>query len=184
MRLRSTALVVALAVCATAVPAGCSTGPKAVPDACPRRWGGEGVGGWVPAAADVDGAGESLVPGSPVRALICAYPGSNTDPGGERLAGSRTLTDQVAVMARDLAYLPVTSGEPSMDCTDMGGPMTNYLVRFAYADGSALWVGSAEEVNSCVATTNGTVRTRSYVGEALTAAYREGTWRSPWPYDG
>ncbi len=37
--------------------------------------------------------------------------------------------------------------------------MTNYLVRFAYADGSALWVGSAEEVNSCVTTTNGTVRT-------------------------
>ncbi|WP_169988144.1 hypothetical protein [Microbispora sp. H10836] len=122
MRLRSTALVVALAVCATAVPAGCSTGPEAVPDACPRRWGGEGVGGWVPAAADVDGAGESLVPGSPVRALICAYPGSNTDPGGERLAGSRTLTDQVAVMARDLAYLPVTSGEPSRRDDERHGP--------------------------------------------------------------
>ncbi|MEU8178116.1 hypothetical protein AB0C14_35055 [Microbispora hainanensis] len=176
-------LVAAVAVCAGAVLAGCAAEPMAVPDACPQRWGGEGVGGWVPAAVDVDGADESLVPGAPVRALICAYPGTNTDPGGEPLGGSRTLTDQAAVMARDLAYLPVTSGKADGLCTLMGGPMTNYLVRFAYADGSALWVGSAEEVNSCVTTTNGTVRTRSYVGKALTTAYREGTWRMQRPDD-
>ncbi|WP_169953411.1 hypothetical protein [Microbispora sp. H11081] len=182
-RLRRTTLVIVVAVCATAVLAACAPGPGRVPDACPQRWEGEGVGGWVPAAVDMDGADESLVPGAPVRALICAYPGVNTDPGGEALGGSRTLTDQAAAMARDLAYLPATAGEPSMACTDMGGPVTNYLVRFAYADGSALWVGSAEEVNSCVTTTNGTVRTRSYVGKALTAAYREGTWRVPRPDD-
>ncbi|MBX6381978.1 MAG: hypothetical protein IRZ07_03235 [Microbispora sp.] len=176
-------IFMAAALCAGAVLAGCAPRPGAVPDGCPGRWGGEGVGGWVPAAADVDGADESLVPGTPVRALICAYPGTNTDPGGERLGGSRTLTDQAAAMARDLAYLPVTSDEPSMTCTDMAGPMTNYLVRFAYADGSALWVGSAEEVNSCAGTTNGEVWTRSYVGKALTTAYREGTWRMPRPDD-
>ncbi|GLX10745.1 hypothetical protein [Microbispora sp. NBRC 16548] len=184
MRSRRTAvLVAAVAVCAGAVPAACAPEPRAVPDACPQRWGGEGIGGWVPAAVDVDGADETLVPGSPVRALICAYPGVNMDPGGERLAGSRTLTDQAAAMARDLAYLPVTTEDADGLCTAMGGPMTNYLVRFAYADGSALWVGSAEEVNSCVSTTNGTVRTRSYVGKALTAAYREGTWRISRPDD-
>ncbi|MGI5154772.1 hypothetical protein [Microbispora sp. CA-102843] len=178
MRLRRIVVAVA-ALWAGAVLAACSPGPRtAVPDACPPRWGGEGIGGWVPAAVDVDGADESLVPGSPVRALICAYPGVNMDPGGEPLGGSRTLTDQAAAMARDLASLPVTTGEGDHVCTLMGGPMTNYLVRFGYADGSALWVGSAEEVNSCVVTTNGTVRTRSYVGEALTAAYREGTWRT------
>ncbi|TQS22791.1 hypothetical protein [Microbispora sp. KK1-11] len=123
---RAAVLLVAVAMWAGAVPAACAPEPRAVPDACPQRWSGEGIGGWVPAAVDVDGADESLVPGSPVRALICAYPGVNMDPGGER---------------------------------------------------PALWVGSAEEVNSCVTTTNGTVRTRSYAGKALTAAYREGTWR-------
>jgi hypothetical protein len=177
IRMRVRSIFMAAALCAGAVLAGCAPEPKAVPDACPQRWGGEGIGAWVPDAVDVDGADESLVPGAPVRALICAYPGVNTDPGGERLGGSRTLTDQAAVMARDLAYLPVTTGRADGVCTQMGGPMTNYLVRFAYADGSALWVGSAEEANSCVTTTNGTVRTRSYVGKALTTAYREGTWR-------
>ncbi|MBE3015535.1 hypothetical protein IL992_41190 [Microbispora sp. NEAU-D428] len=184
MRSRRTAVLVAVvAVCAGAVLAACAAEPRAVPDACPQRWGGDGIGGWVPAAADVDGADESLVPGSPVRALICAYPGTNTDPGGEPLGGSRTLTDQAAAMARDLAYLPVSTEDVEGPCTAVGGPMTNYLVRFAYADGSALWVGSAEEVNSCAGTTNGTVRTRSYVGKALTTAYREGTWRLPRPED-
>ncbi|GIH65955.1 hypothetical protein [Microbispora siamensis] len=184
MRLRRTSVLIAVvAVCAGAVLAACAPDPRAVPDACPQRWGGDGIGGWVPAAADVDGADESLVPGSPVRALLCAYPGTNTDPGGEGLGGSRTLTDQAAAMARDLAYLPVSTEDVEGPCTAVGGPMTNYLVRFAYGDGSALWVGSAEEVNSCVATTNGTVRTRSYVGEALTTAYREGTWRLPRPED-
>ncbi|MEN3539741.1 hypothetical protein AAH991_31855 [Microbispora sp. ZYX-F-249] len=177
------AAVIALAGYAGFALAGHAGGSSATPDACPRQWEGEGIGGWVPAGPDVDGADESLVPGSPVRALICAYPGVNMDPGGERLGGSRRLTDQAAAMARDLAYLPVTTGETWGACTAMGGPMTNYLVRFAYADGSALWVGSAEEVNSCVATTNGEARTRSYVGKALTAAYREGTWRLPRPED-
>ncbi|MEU6414204.1 hypothetical protein [Microbispora sp. NPDC046933] len=176
-------IAVVVAVCAGAVLAACAPEPRAVPDACPQRWGGEGIGGWVPAAADVDGADESLVPGSPVRALICAYPGTNTDPGGERLGGSRTLTDQAVAMARDLAYLPVTTREVVHACTAVGGPMTNYLVRFAYPDGSALWVGSAEEVNSCAGTTNGTVGTPSYVGKALTTAYREGTWRMAGPDD-
>ncbi|WP_440104496.1 hypothetical protein [Streptosporangium sp. H16] len=54
--------------------------------------------------------------------------------------------------------------------------------RFAYPRGEALWVGSAEEVNSCVTTTNGTVGSRSYVGRDITAAYRTGTW-SPTPPD-
>ncbi|MBT2224995.1 hypothetical protein [Nonomuraea sp. NEAU-A123] len=51
------------------------------------------------------------------------------------------------------------------------------------ADGGALWVGSAEEPNGCVRTTNGTVGTRSYVGLSLTAAYRTGTWRLQRPDD-
>ncbi|MEV7808324.1 hypothetical protein AB0O28_35780 [Microbispora sp. NPDC088329] len=177
------AVVMAVAVCGGVALARHAGRSSAVPDACPRHWEDEGIGGWVPAGPDVDGADESLVPGSPVRALICAYPGVNTDPGGERLGGSRTLTDQAAAMARDLAYLPVTTGEVEHVCTLAGGPMTNYLVRFAYADGSALWVGSAEEVNSCVTTTNGEARTSSYVGTALTAAYRGGTWRMPRPDD-
>ncbi|GGO05570.1 hypothetical protein GCM10010116_10900 [Microbispora rosea subsp. aerata] len=66
VRVRS--IFVAAAVCAGAVLAACA--PTAVPDGCPGRWGGEGIGGWVPAAADVEGADESLVPGTPVRALI------------------------------------------------------------------------------------------------------------------
>ncbi|GGP84273.1 hypothetical protein GCM10010140_11610 [Streptosporangium pseudovulgare] len=148
-----------------------------MPASCPQQWGGEGIGGWVPAAADIDGADESLVPGSPVRALICAYPGDNAHPGGERLAGTRTLADQAGVMARDLAYLPVTDPPRGGPCTLMGGPMTNYLIRFAYPDGRALWVGSAEEVNSCATTTNGTVGSRSYVGPDIAAAYRTGAWK-------
>ncbi|MFF0246293.1 hypothetical protein [Streptosporangium sandarakinum] len=154
-----------------------ASGGPPVPASCPQRWGGEGIGGWVPAAADIDGADESLVPGSPVRALICAYPGDNMHPGGERLAGTRTLADQAGAMARDLGYLPVTDRPRGGPCTLMGGPMTNYLIRFAYPDGRALWVGSAEEVNSCVTTTNGTVGSRSYVGPGITAAYRTGVWK-------
>ncbi|GAB2469000.1 hypothetical protein GCM10027187_41360 [Streptosporangium sandarakinum] len=154
-----------------------------MPASCPQRWDGEGIGGWVPAAAGIDGADEVLVPGSPVQALICAYPGDNGHPGGERLAGTRTLTDQAGVMARDLAYLPVTDSPRGGPCTLIGGPMTNYLIRFAYPDGRALWVGSAEEVNSCVTTTNGTVGTRSYVGPGVTAAYRTGVWKPVRPDD-
>ncbi|WP_214106610.1 hypothetical protein [Acrocarpospora catenulata] len=100
-----------------------------VPSTCPQRWGGNDIGGWVPAAADIDGAAESLVPGSP------------------------------------------------------GGPMTNYLIRFAYPNGHALWVGSAEEVNHCVRTTNGTVGSNSYTGSAITTAYKDGIWRPVPPDD-
>ncbi|MFC4531509.1 hypothetical protein [Sphaerisporangium dianthi] len=174
----------AAGVCAGAVvlwgPAGAS---PPVPSTCPQRWGGDDIGGWVPAAADIDGVEESLVPGSPAQALICAYPGDNTHAGGERLAGSRTLTDQAAAMARDLAYLPVTTADTGRACTLMGGPMTNYLIRFAYPDGRALWVGSAEEINHCVRTTNGTAGTSAYTGPAITTAYKDGVWRPVPPED-
>ncbi|MEO3859113.1 hypothetical protein [Acrocarpospora sp. B8E8] len=143
--------------------------------ACPQEYGGGGAGGWVPAAADIDGVDDVLVPGQPVSATICAYPGTNTRMGRERLAGSRVVTDDVLAMARDLSYLPTTGD--SWDCTQMGGRMINYLIRFDYPGGEALWVGSAEEVNSCVATTNGTVSSRSYVGKAITAAHRTGNWK-------
>ncbi|GAA4575354.1 hypothetical protein GCM10023193_73730 [Planotetraspora kaengkrachanensis] len=150
-----------------------STGAApAAPKPCPKRWGGQ-IGGWVPAPPGVAGAGESLVPGAPVEAMICAYPGNNTNPGGEQLAGTRTLTETAGQLGRDLGYLPVGSSDGA--CTAMGGPMTNYLIRFTYADGRSLWVGTAEEVNHCVTTTNGTASSRSYVGDRITAAYRQGT---------
>jgi hypothetical protein len=158
-------------------PGGSTASVPAAPKSCPKRWGGDGAGGWVPAASDVAGAGDSLVPGDPVEALICAYPGDNTNPGAERLAGTRTLKDTAGQMARDLGYLPVGSSDNGA-CTAMGGPMTNYLIRFAYADGRSLWVGSAEEVNHCAMTTNGTASSRTYVGDRITAAYRKGTWKS------
>ncbi|MFG1941452.1 hypothetical protein [Nonomuraea sp. NPDC048826] len=154
-----------------------------VPSSCPQQWSGRAPGGWVPAAAGIGGVEESLVPGDPIQALICAYPGDNTRPGGERLAGSRTLTDQARAMARDLSYLPVTATAAKPLCTLMGGPMTNYLIRFAYPNGEALWVGTAEEVNSCVQTTNGTALTNSYVGKGITAAYQKGIWRLVQPED-
>ncbi|MER5998140.1 hypothetical protein ABT120_06180 [Nonomuraea angiospora] len=99
------------------------------------------------------------------------------------------MTDQAKSMAYDLGYLPVTTDRVEKMCTLVGGLATNYLIRFAYPDGQALWVGSAEEVNSCVTTTNGTVVSNSYVGPSITAAYRTGTWallwtrrrRRPWP---
>ncbi|RCG31792.1 hypothetical protein DQ384_09690 [Sphaerisporangium album] len=174
----------AAGVCTAAVVLSGSAGDSPpVPSTCPQRWGSGDIGGWVPAAADIEGVEESLVPGSPVRALICAYPGDNTRPGGERLAGSRTLTDQTAAMARDLAYLPVATPDVGRMCTQMGGAMTNYLIRFAYPDGRALWVGSAEEVNHCVRTTNGTATSNSYAGPALTTAYKHGVWRPVPPDD-
>ncbi|MFB4280922.1 hypothetical protein ACBJ59_36925 [Nonomuraea sp. MTCD27] len=132
----------------------------------------------MPAPSGLDGAADSLVPGSPVSALICAYPG-NTRSGG--LAGSRTLTGQARAMAHDLGYLPVGTDGAEIACTLMAGPATNYLVRFAYPDGRGLWLGSAEEVNSCVTTTNGTALSHVYVGDSLTAAYRTGTWRLDQP---
>ncbi|MEV0974784.1 hypothetical protein [Microtetraspora glauca] len=156
-----------------------------VPVACPERWGGDadgfGFGGWVPAAADLPGVEESLVPGTPIEVMICAYPGSNTHPGNERLAGSRILTGGAEQMARDLAYLPV--GADLGGCTLMGGPMTSYLIRFTYPDQRRLWVGSADEVNACVTTTNGTATSRAYVGRDITAAYRSGTWTLKGPED-
>ncbi|MFC4591354.1 hypothetical protein [Sphaerisporangium corydalis] len=157
--------------------------PPPVPSTCPQRWGGDDIGGWVPAVAHIAGVKTSLVPGSPEGALICAYPGDDTHPGGERLTGSRTLTDQAAPMARDLAYLPVTTADVGRPCTLMAGPMTNYLIRFAYSGGRALWVGSADEVNHCVWTTNGTVGTNSYAGTTITTAYRDGIWRPARPAD-
>ncbi|GII34077.1 hypothetical protein Pmi06nite_75190 [Planotetraspora mira] len=181
------AALVALTACGTAEPPtraipqtpsagspGTSTAAApSAPKSCPGQWGGDGIGGWVPAASDVAGAAESLVPGSPVEALICAYPGDNTNPGGERLAGTRTLKDGAGQLARDLGYLPVGSTD-SGACTAMGGPMTNYLIRFGYADGRSLWVGSAEEVNHCAMTTNGTAGSSTYVGDRITDAYRKG----------
>ncbi|KAB8191982.1 hypothetical protein FH608_029035 [Nonomuraea phyllanthi] len=148
-----------------------------LPATCPQRWDSNKIGDWVPDAAALDGVEDSLVPGTPASALICAYPGQNSNPGGESLAGSRTLTDQAKPMAYALGYLPVTTDRVGKVCTLVGGHMTNYLIRFAYPDGQALWVGSAEEVNSCVTTTNGTVVTSSYVGPSITAAYRTGTWK-------
>ncbi|WP_433435930.1 hypothetical protein [Nonomuraea sp. CA-141351] len=150
---------------------------------CPRRWDSNEIGDWVPNAADLDGVENSLVPGTPTSALICAYPGQNSNPGGESLAGSRILTDQAKSMAYDLGYLPITIDRVGKACTLVGGGMTNYLIRFAYPDGRALWVGSAEEVNSCVTTTNGTVVSNSFVGRSITAAYRTGTWKLLQPKD-
>ncbi|MFI7532887.1 hypothetical protein [Streptosporangium sp. NPDC049376] len=177
-------IVLAVAGCATAVLASRSAaGPPAAPPPCPQRWGGEAPGGWVPGPSGVAGAGGSLVPGDPVSALICAYPGDNTHPGGTRLAGSRSLTEGAVAMARDLDYLPAAGKTPLGPCTLMGGPMTNYLVRFVYDDGKVLWLGSAEEVNSCVTTTNGAVGSPSYIGPEITAAYESGTWRPVRPAD-
>ncbi|MGS2640100.1 hypothetical protein [Streptosporangium sp. LJ11] len=183
--LRSVRVALAvMAVCAAATLISQAVrAPSSVPASCPERWDGDRPGGWVPAAADLDGVGESLVPGEPVTAMICAYPGHNARPGGERLAGSRTLTGDAGAMARDLDYLPVTTADPGGPCTQKGGAMTNYLIRFAYPRGEALWVGSAEEVNSCVTTTNGTVGSRSYVGRDITTAYRTGTWSPARPDD-
>ncbi|WP_436758316.1 hypothetical protein [Streptosporangium sp. V21-05] len=173
----------AAGVCAAVFLSGAVGESPPVPATCPQRWDSDDIGGWVPAAADIDGVEKSLVPGSPVKALICAYPGDNTRPGGERLAGSRTLTDQAAAMARDLAYLPVADADVGHGCTLMGGPMTNYLIRFAYPDGRALWVGGAEEVNRCGRITNGTASSNSYVGPAITTAYEDGIWRPVPPED-
>ncbi|MEU4402966.1 hypothetical protein AB0F88_00465 [Streptosporangium sp. NPDC023963] len=183
--LRSVRIALAVtAVCAAAALISQAVrAPSSVPASCPERWGGDRPGGWVPAAADLEGVEESLVPGEPVTAMICAYPGDNARPGGERLAGSRILTAEAGAMARDLDYLPVTTADPGGPCTQMGGATTNYLIRFAYPRGEALWVGSAEEVNSCVTTTNGTVGSRSYVGPDITAAYRTGTWNPARPDD-
>ncbi|WP_371782753.1 hypothetical protein [Streptosporangium subroseum] len=173
-----------IAICAAAVLISRSVnGSPPGPVACPQRWDSDTIGGWVPAAADVDGVEESLVPGEPTEAMICAYPGDNTRSGGERLAGSRTLTGETKAMARDLAYLPVSTEARGAPCTLMGGPMTNYLIRFAYPGGEALWVGSAEEVNSCVMTTNSTTGSRSYIGPNITAAYKTGTWKPVRPDD-
>ncbi|MFB9674611.1 hypothetical protein [Streptosporangium vulgare] len=177
------ALAVTAACAAVALISQAVRVPSPVPVSCPERWGGDRPGGWVPAAADLDGVEESLVPGEPVTAMICAYPGDSTRPGGERLAGSRLLTGGAGAMARDLGYLPVTASEPGGPCTRKGGAMTNYLIRFAYPRGKALWVGSAEEAGSCVTTTNGTVGSRSYIGPDITAAYRTGTWNPVRPED-
>ncbi|WP_067185526.1 hypothetical protein [Microtetraspora niveoalba] len=139
--------------------------------------------GWVPAATHLSGAGESLVPGTPIEAMICGYPGHNTDEGNERHAGTRTLTGgAAAAMARDLAYLPVGAADVG-SCNLKAGPMTNYLVRFTYPDGRWLWVGSADEVNACVMTTNGTASSREYIGDDITAAYLNGTWSRSRPED-
>lgn len=154
-----------------------------VPASCPQRWDSNEIGHWVPDAVDLDGVENSLVPGRPTSALICAYPGQNSNPGGESLAGSRILTDQAKSMAYDLGYLPVTTDRVEKACTLVGGRATNYLIRFAYPDGQALWVGSAEEVNSCVTTTNGTVVSHSYVGRSIAAAYSTGTWALLQPKD-
>ncbi|MEV5888003.1 hypothetical protein [Nonomuraea fuscirosea] len=153
------------------------------PASCPQRWDSNEIGRWVPDAADFDGVEDSLVPGTPTSALICAYPGQNSNPGGESLAGTRILTDLAKSMAYDLGYLPVTTDRVEKACTLVGGLATNYLIRFAYPGGQALWVGSAEEVNSCVTTTNGTVVSNSYIGRSITAAYRTGTWALLQPKD-
>ncbi|MFI6925102.1 hypothetical protein ACIBIZ_34525 [Nonomuraea spiralis] len=176
-------VVAAVVLLAAVVLVPRTVGEPAPPASCPRRWDSGEIGRWVPDAADLDGVEESLVPGTPTSALICAYPGRDSYPGGGPLAGSRILTDQARSMAYDLGYLPVTADRVRRMCTLMGGQTTNYLIRFAYPGGRALWVGSAEEVNSCVTTTNGAVNSNSYVGPGITAAYRTGTWALPKPKD-
>ncbi|WP_170316988.1 hypothetical protein [Acrocarpospora corrugata] len=161
----------AVVLCSLAVLTSASVSETpTVRSACPPQYGGGGAGGWVPAASGIDGAGDTLVPGEPVAATICAYPGSNMKMGRERFAGSRLLADGVQRMARDLSYLPIARDD-GWSCTMMGGPMINYLIRFDYPGGKSLWLGSAEEVNSCATTTNGTIKSRSYVGKTITAAY-------------
>ncbi|WP_440104477.1 hypothetical protein [Streptosporangium sp. H16] len=124
------ALAVTAVCAASALISQAVRAPSSVPASCPERWDGDRPGGWVPAAADLDGVEESLVPGEPVTAMICAYPGHNARPGGERLAGSRILTAEAGAMARDLDYLPVTTADPGGPCTQGGGAMTNYLIGY------------------------------------------------------
>ncbi|GAB1822735.1 hypothetical protein HerbRD11066_58990 [Herbidospora sp. RD11066] len=129
----------------------------------------------MPERATVYGVWDKLVPGDPVGALVCAYPGTNTDPGGERLVGQRELPGEVAEsMAGDLGYLP--SGPGPGICSLVGGRQINYLVRFDYPGGERVWLTTAEEPNRCVSTSNGVFRTPSYIGSAMTATFRTGRW--------
>jgi hypothetical protein len=185
-RLAMTASVAAAVVAAAGVPAGLALtggGPgrthgPANPGSlsCPDAY--EGAPPWVPdKPTGVDGASRLVPLQPPLRALVCAYDGSNmaATTSGWTLSGSRTLTRDLDRLAEDLAWLPRQLAGQQIACTAVGGPQTNFAVGLIYP-GATLWVSTADEPNDCVGTSNGEFTSTVSIGRQVAAAYAAGRW--------
>ncbi|GAA5051921.1 hypothetical protein GCM10023259_030880 [Thermocatellispora tengchongensis] len=97
-------------------------------------------------------------------------------------AARRRLAEGLAEMVTDLNHLPVAA-PPWRACTLRASAPTSYLIRLRYGDARVSWIGTADDANQCVPTTNGTLRTWSYIGDTVGSAYQEGRWPSLTPPD-
>ncbi|MEV6986142.1 hypothetical protein AB0M95_33455 [Sphaerisporangium sp. NPDC051017] len=85
-------------------------------------------------------------------------------------------------MVADLNHLP-TAAPSWRACTMIGSIPHSYLIRLRYSDGDVSWIGTAYDDNQCVDTTNGVLRTRSYIGDAVRTAFDKRHWPSLTPMD-
>lgn len=127
----------------------------------------------VPSPPTADGTAGRLVPASvPTSAVLCRYSVLRQEPS--TLEGQVELSGLDAVPG-DLALPAKLPGE-SHACTAVGGPSTPYLLRLDYPSGT-VWVGSHDEVNACVDTTNGAFTSSIYIGRDLAASYVAHRWQ-------
>jgi hypothetical protein len=173
-----------LAVLAFAVPPsvllGGGSAPVSTPLACPQVH--TGAPPWVPdLPRGVDGRSRLVPPQAPVRAVVCAYAGMNTDPeqagwaltsGQELTAGLDGLADDLTLAARRTA--PVA-------CPAVGGPQVNYLLGLTYQTGT-LWLSTADDPGQCSLASNG-LFTANGIGKAVATAYDAGRWTGIPPDD-
>jgi hypothetical protein len=145
----------AIALCSTAVLTSASAvdTPTARP-ACPQEYG-SGAGGWVPVAADIDGADDVLVPGEPTSLLVCRHSSDGSVQARYGSDEARTF----AALLNSLDTWPTHYG-----C--QGGSSDTVGLMFAYPEGPRASVLIIEGCGPSVASPrlqadlNDSVRTR------------------------
>jgi hypothetical protein len=136
-----------------------------------------------PAYAALSPNGQPAVPLAPVRAerlaplerptdlVVCRYRGTTV----LQLTGSRRVATGLANAGAQLAGSRRLTGGP-VNCTEIGGPRTPYLIALRYPSGP-LWVTTAYDANGCEVASNGSFTSNAYIGRDADQAFATGVWR-------
>jgi hypothetical protein len=144
---------------------------------CPAKYAQQAP--WVPAQpSGVDGRTRLVPQQTPRSALICGYDGSNgaRQQAGWALSGQRSLTGNLAGLARQLSWQPRQVLGHEVICAGVGGPQTNYLVGLTYPGGATIWVAATDDARECVAASNGEFTSDSLIGHQVSEAFASGRW--------
>lgn len=144
---------------------------------CPAKYAKQAP--WVPAQpSGVDGRARLVPQQTPRSVLICGYDGSNgaRQQAGWALSGRRSVTGNLAGLARQLSWQPRQVPGHEVICIGMGGPQTNYLVGLTYPGGATIWVAVTDDARECVAASNGQFTSDSLIGHQVSKAFTSGRW--------